>query len=249
MSFRVRNWTKYQHYKDRNPPWIKLHVEILSSEDWVTLDDASKLLAVVCMVIAAKGDGIVPDNPAYIQRVAYLSKCPDLKPLVACGFLEPQADASECNHPLATARPEKEAYSTETEKETITSDPQADADISETVQPQSVRKKRAPYPEPFEVFWREYPTDPLMSKKKAFEQWRRLSPEDQEAARAAIPAFKAHCSKNTTYRPVHAERFISQRRFDGLNDAPKNGAAVDPELTRIQDREEAKYRALMENAA
>lgn len=106
---RIRNWTKYQHYKDRNPPWIKLHVEILSSEDWVTLDDASKLLAMVCMVIGAKHDGCVPDNPDYIKRVAYLKKRPNLTPLIECGFLEiPQADDSESKQVQAEFRPEKE---------------------------------------------------------------------------------------------------------------------------------------------
>lgn len=105
----VRNWTKFQHYKNRNPPWIKLHIEILASEDWVSLDDASKLLAIVCMMIASKNDGHVPDSPEYIQRVAYLDKKPNLKPLVDCGFLEiPLAGASDNVVVLADARPEKE---------------------------------------------------------------------------------------------------------------------------------------------
>lgn len=77
--------------------------------------------------------------------------------------------------------------------------------------------KRISYPEAFEAFWREYPTDALMSKKKAHAQWCRLDQASRDAARAAIPAFKDHCRKNPTYRPVHAERFISERRFDGFN--------------------------------
>ena len=31
----IKNWHKFQHYKDRNPPWIKLHYEILTRPDWV----------------------------------------------------------------------------------------------------------------------------------------------------------------------------------------------------------------------
>jgi hypothetical protein len=113
-EYRIRNWAKFQHYKDRNPPWIKLHVEILQSADWVMLDDASKLLAVVCMVIAARENGVLPDNPDYIKRVAYLNKRPNLIPLIDCGFLEKvQANDSESKQPLADARPEKEE---ETEK-------------------------------------------------------------------------------------------------------------------------------------
>ena len=94
MTYRVRNWTKFQHYKDRNPPWIKLHVEILSSKDWVMLDDDGKLLAIACMIVAAKDNGNVPADPDYIQRVAYLKTKPDFKPLIKVGFLEMLADAS-----------------------------------------------------------------------------------------------------------------------------------------------------------
>ena len=46
--YRVKNWERFQHYKDRNPPWIKLHYEIMTSADWVMLADASKLLMMVC---------------------------------------------------------------------------------------------------------------------------------------------------------------------------------------------------------
>lgn len=111
----VRNWRKFQHYNNRTPPWIKLHWELLSSEDWVSLDDASKLLAVACMLIASRNDGLVPDNPAYIKRVAYLDQTPNLKPLIECGFLENQlADDSGSKQKQADATPETE---TELEKE------------------------------------------------------------------------------------------------------------------------------------
>jgi len=233
-AYQIKNWAKFQHYKDRNPPWIKLHVEIFTSEDWVTLDDASKLLAVVCMVVAAKNEGKVPNNPAHLRRVAYLNSEPNLKPLVSCGFLVPIADDSTAHKVLADARPEKET-DTEGEKERITS---AAADPPKP-EPQAEPKKD-PYPEQFEAFWREYPTDPLMSKKKAHEQWRKLNQVDRDAARAAIPGFKDHCRKNPTYRPVHAERFISERRFDGFKaQAPD----MEPEkLAELSDRIDKKLK-------
>jgi hypothetical protein len=68
----------------------------------------------------------------------------------------------------------------------------------------------------FLAFWREYPTDALMSKKCALQEWEKLSLAEREAARHAIPAFKDYCRKNPTYRPVHAERFLSQKRFEGF---------------------------------
>lgn len=93
--YAVRNWSQFQHYKDRNPQWIKMHFALLASEDWVMLNDASRLLAVVCMLIASRHNGCVPNNPAYIKRIAYLDQEPDLSALISCGFLsETLASAS-----------------------------------------------------------------------------------------------------------------------------------------------------------
>lgn len=86
--YRIKNWERFQHYKDRNPPWIKLHRDLLASETWVSVDDASRVLAIACMLLAAATDNKIPDNPRYVQRVAYLSAPPDFAPLVEVGFLE-----------------------------------------------------------------------------------------------------------------------------------------------------------------
>ena len=117
MKFTVKNWGLFQHYKDRNPPWIKLHFSLLSSSDWVMLDDASRVLAVASMLVASRNGGVIDGSEAglaYLKRVAYLNKTPNLKPLISCGFLEP---ASGCKQMLADARPEteEETYKEETE--------------------------------------------------------------------------------------------------------------------------------------
>lgn len=109
----IKNWKKFQHYKNRNPPWIKLHYEIMTSPDWVMLADASKLLAVVCMMIASRNEGRVPNDPAYIRRVAYLDSLPNFKPLIDSGFFI--ESASRCKRMKADARPETETYRTETD--------------------------------------------------------------------------------------------------------------------------------------
>ena len=115
---RIRNWKEFQQYKDRCPPWIKLHREILQSEDWVMWDDASRVLAVACMLLASRTeDGTLPENAAYIQRAAYLNSEPDFRPLIACGFLVLDDNASIPYKTLATCTTETE---TETEAETET---------------------------------------------------------------------------------------------------------------------------------
>jgi hypothetical protein len=99
MRLRIKNWKTFQHYDHRCPPWIKLHFKILSSRDWVSASDRERVLAIACMLIASQDeakDGSFDADPEYIQRVAYLSEVPDFKPLINRGFLELQADASEC---------------------------------------------------------------------------------------------------------------------------------------------------------
>jgi hypothetical protein len=107
--------------------------------------------------------------------------------------------------------PESESDSEAESDKTDSSGPPADADA-----PKASAKGKRNYPPAFEAFWRDYPTDALMSKSKAFEKWARLGADDRGAAHAAMPAFRAHCARDLTYRPVHAERFLSQRRFDGF---------------------------------
>ena len=82
------HWEFYQHYKDRDPPWIKLHVSILSSSAWVRLDNCGRVLAIACMVIASKNKGQFEADAQYLKRVAYLDFEPDFNALVTCGLCE-----------------------------------------------------------------------------------------------------------------------------------------------------------------
>lgn len=60
---KIKNWKKYQHYKDRNPPWIKLHRTLLTDRLFMKLDPSASKLLVVCWLLAAedsKNDGTLP---------------------------------------------------------------------------------------------------------------------------------------------------------------------------------------------
>ena len=74
---------------------------------------------------------------------------------------------------------------------------------------------RIEYPPDFERFWRGYPTDSNMSKAEALREWEKLDAVDREAAERSLTGFRAYCSKNPDYRPVHAIRYLKLRRFDG----------------------------------
>jgi hypothetical protein len=85
---RVRNWSKYQHYKDRNPPWVKWYYDALSSRWWVGLDDKHRVLAMTCLLIASRHDGEVPDDIDYVREVGHIKSKSTFKPLLQCRFLE-----------------------------------------------------------------------------------------------------------------------------------------------------------------
>lgn len=151
-----------------------------------------------------------------------------LKPLIASGFFEITAGADESAssvlaHEQHVAAPETESQQ-QTEEEKTTSVLQTDAPkLNESI-PERKKAVRTAYTDDFNAWWDSYPIDPIMSKKAAFAQWERLTPQDRIDAMASLPAFLEFCRKDKTYRPVHAERFLSQRRFDGLKPQPKSAA-------------------------
>lgn len=58
---RIRHWEKFQHYKHRKPPWIRLYRELLEDPDWMNQSDEAKaLLCELWMVASDTEDGSLP---------------------------------------------------------------------------------------------------------------------------------------------------------------------------------------------
>lgn len=77
-------------------------------------------------------------------------------------------------------------------------------------------RKPAAYPELFEAFWSEYPRTPNMSKKEAFDAWRKLPEQDRQACHTGIAGYVAFLKTKPDLETIHACRFISKRRFEGF---------------------------------
>lgn len=88
------------------------------------------------------------------------------------------------------------------------------------------KRVRTRYPDDFETFWGDYPTDANMSKKEAHDVWRRLSSDAKTKAIASLPAFRAHCQANPDYRPIHACRYLLKERYEGFAAVAEKSAAV-----------------------
>lgn len=113
---RVKNWDEFQHYKDRSPPWIKLHRTLLDDYEFSALPDDTKAHLMLIWVLASQLSGRVPAEPKFLAAKIGANKPPNLKLLIDQGFLIPEQDASntlaECkqdaSEPLAFARSREE---------------------------------------------------------------------------------------------------------------------------------------------
>ena len=225
-GYRIKNWDQFQHYKDRNPPWIKLHFALLSSEDWVVLDDASRVLAVACMLIASQNDGVVPGNLKYIKRVAYLNDEPDLTPLIDCGFLLPLADASTMQ---ADARPETETEE-ETEKNPPIVPPKGDGKTP-IAKPKKRRKGARDYDPEFLDWWSVYPR--RSQKGDAFDAYwtMRDGGHDAETLLAgARHAADKYAGKEEEWIPLPAT-FLRREEFLEAGEAVNGGTGPPAHLS------------------
>ena len=121
MLLTPKNWATFQHYKDRCPPWIKLHRDLLNNRDFMRLPIASKALAPMLWLLASESkdgsfDGSL-DELVFRLHITPKEYEDGLKPLIDKGFFL-SADGMLAPR-LQTAIPETEREAeTETKKET-----------------------------------------------------------------------------------------------------------------------------------
>jgi len=71
---KIRNWEKFQHFKDRNPPWIKLYRGLLDDPDWHQLDPQSAKILVMLWLIASENHGELPESKRLSFRLRISEK-------------------------------------------------------------------------------------------------------------------------------------------------------------------------------
>lgn len=96
--FRVKNWENFQHYKDRNPPWIKLHNQLLDNYEFELLGDSSKGHLLCIWMLASRTQNKMPYDPKWIGKKIGASSKVDLQALENSGFIECLQGASKVLH-------------------------------------------------------------------------------------------------------------------------------------------------------
>jgi hypothetical protein len=230
--FSVVNYDQQQHYKDRGPTWIKLYNRLLDDYAFAMQPDAAKWHLIGIFLIASRHHNRIPADPVWLARQIGATAAIELEPLERAGFIAWIEDVGGAFDLFANpASPEKREENKEEknreEKTLLSGMPDMDGSGEEG------RGKKKKYPEDFENFWKSYPTDSLMSKAKAFDQWRRMAAADKCAAQAAIPAFRDFIKARVNYRTVHAQRYLSERRYEGFAEKPEVDAEA---LAAAKDR-------------
>jgi hypothetical protein len=164
----IRNWSKFQHYKDRAPPWIKIYRDLIEEcEEWFALSDGAARLLVELWLLASKTrNGAISQDHHWIKwklRKQSASKVlAYLQELTEHGFIETVEDqnsimlAGRLQHATPEGEGRGERGEAETKKETEPKPPPT------------------PYENEFFVFWDAYPKKVGKQKaRKAFQARRR----------------------------------------------------------------------------
>lgn len=64
----VRNWDRFQHYGDRQPPWIKLYVTLVHDDDFQSLTPTDRSALVALWMLYAMTRKRVRDDTAMLSR-------------------------------------------------------------------------------------------------------------------------------------------------------------------------------------
>ena len=73
-KMRIKNWNKFQHFKDRKPPWVKLYRDLLDDIDWHELDAQASKVLVMLWLIASEEDGNIPATKTLAFRLRMTEK-------------------------------------------------------------------------------------------------------------------------------------------------------------------------------
>lgn len=104
-----KNWVNFQHYKNRNPPWIKLHRSCLMDPAFLKLDVYGRATCPMLWILASSHhEGLIPfviEDLAVVLRVSEADCQKELKPYWIRGYLKLlKSMLATCPQMLATCK-------------------------------------------------------------------------------------------------------------------------------------------------
>lgn len=152
-TFRVRNFEKFQHYKDRSPPWIKLYTNILENYEFGALTDASKSHLILIWLLASRTEGTLPYDAEWISRSIHAHGKVNLEELANAEFIVvDQGGKQDASKPLDQRQRERQSQ----KKDILSNPPEEDL----TAIPDSLDRRKlveADWLSNFEAWYEAYP--------------------------------------------------------------------------------------------
>lgn len=103
----VKSYREHQHYKGRNPVWIKLYNRVMDDEAFLALSDAARGHLMLIWLLASRRHNKLPNDAKHIARAIQASGRVNLAELIDAGFLVPWDESlSDFANPASTESPE-----------------------------------------------------------------------------------------------------------------------------------------------
>jgi hypothetical protein len=219
----VKNFDQFQHYRDRSPPWIKLHQGVLEDYEFSSLPDASKWHLVAIWLLASRSDNRIPHDPTWVAaKIGARSKV-DLAGLIESGFLVDISGATDDVAPRkqAASEPLERAEQSRGRAEQRYAPIGAGLDVFE------------------ERFWKPYPRK--VGKGAALKAWRTAcKTADPEQIIAGLTRFRWPDDHKFTPHPatwLNAQRWLDEP----THERPAGGLVVrGPTLAQARAEAAAK---------
>lgn len=83
----VKNWEKFQHYKDRSPPWIKFYAETLDDLAFILLPEPAQAQLMKLWLFASKCNNCIPYDRRIISQAIKAGPRLYLREIMSAGFV------------------------------------------------------------------------------------------------------------------------------------------------------------------
>ncbi len=216
MRYKIKNWDKFQHYKTRRPPWIRLYRDLLDDLDFEELSGNNVKILIKLWLIASEDEeklGYLPDPKTLAWRLRIsdrelAKKFNELDNWLDKCYRDASRVLAECKQ---DATPEQNRTETEQNRDRTETDC-----VSE-----------------FDTFWSKYPRK--TNKKGAWKAWKALNAKNKlpwlNELLFAIDSQKLNGDRFTP----HASTWLNGERW---TDVPPKQQANTKQKTQYQQSQE-----------
>jgi len=194
---RVKDLSKWQHYKRRNPPWIKLYNTIFNDYRFSKLRDETKYHLIAIWSFASVMDNKLPNDSEWISTRIGANLTVDLTELTEAGFVEiVRNDPSQLSDNREKYQDASKVLAGCYQSATPETETETEKDKVKRSKSNGLKPSGNPDPK-FVKFWENYGRK--VKKREALKVWHYLSESERQEAltRVLSPQFQTWAKQQT----------------------------------------------------